>query len=166
MGGGYRGWLCYFPIVLVLFLFGFQIIRTVKRQETVYLFVTHTCNVSTNDFEYFCILNGAVISISGWILMPTFPVPSNHVVMLYFLLSPASPRGPMLYVLSVAYNILWFLSWTADGTDSSINEPKTIVKSCSFRLLCSRIVLQEMRRQDCMVPHNNSIFLGIVNIIL
>ena len=74
----------------------------VKWQETVHLFLTHTCKVSTNDFEYYCILNGAVITISGWILMATFPVPSNHVVMLYFLLSPASPRGPMLYVLSVA----------------------------------------------------------------
>ena len=37
----------------------------VKRQETVHLFLTHTCKVSTNDFEYYCILNGAVITISG-----------------------------------------------------------------------------------------------------
>ena len=47
----YRGWLCYFPIVSVLFIVCFQILPTVKQQETVHKFVTHTYEVSTNDFE-------------------------------------------------------------------------------------------------------------------
>ena len=102
MEGWYRGWLCYFPIVLVLFIVCSQILPTVKQQETVHLVVTILVKLAPMILNLDCILNGAVIRINGWILMATCPVPSSHVVVLYFLLLPASPRVRKLYVLSVA----------------------------------------------------------------